>query len=164
MAHFTRIGLLALTPLLAFSPLLASAQDSPQVARLEQEVRQLQREVSTLSQLVTQLRARIERPPAAPGGAAVAPPPLASPSPTNPPVRTALATDRWLDSSRWKSLKPGMSEVDVIDQLGPPTSARGTDAERVLFYALEIGPASFLAGSVTLRDHAVSTIQPPVLR
>jgi hypothetical protein len=57
-----------------------------------------------------------------------------------------------------------MSELDVIGELGPPTSMRGAAAQRVLLYAIELGPSAFLAGSVTLRDGAVVAIEMPVLR
>jgi hypothetical protein len=57
-----------------------------------------------------------------------------------------------------------MSELEVLEILGPPTSMRGEAGERVLLYALEIGNAGFLAGNVTLRDRVVSTIETPRLK
>lgn len=145
--------------MLLASPLLACAQDSAQVARLEQEVRQLQREVVVLSQLVTQLRAQADRP------ATVAAPALVSPPARTPPqLNVDAAQARWLDAQRWRRLRAGMSELEVIGELGPATSMRGDDSERVLFYALEIGASGFLAGSVTLRDRVVAEIETPHLK
>jgi hypothetical protein len=65
---------------------------------------------------------------------------------------------------RWQGLRTGMSELEVIAALGPPTSMRGQGNERVLFYALEIGNSGFLAGSVTLRDRVVAAIETPTLK
>ncbi len=59
-----------------------------------------------------------------------------------------------------------MSELQVIDMLGPPTSTRvGADADtRVLLYALEIDAGNFLSGSVELRERRVVGIVTPVLK
>lgn len=143
-------------------PPLAAAQDSVQVGRLEQEVRQLQRELLNLSQLVSELRARVER------SASETPPPAAvAPRATNELARTATANPedaRWVDAGQWRKLRTGMSELEIIELLGPPTSMRNQGGERVLLYALEIGDSGFLAGSVTLRDRAAASIQTPTLK
>jgi hypothetical protein len=57
-----------------------------------------------------------------------------------------------------------MSELEVITLLGPPTSLREQDGDRVLLYALEIGASGFLGGSVKLRDRAVTEVREPVLQ
>jgi hypothetical protein len=150
---------------LGLCPLLVAAQDGASVARLEQEVRQLQREVLNLTQQLGELRARVDRP----SSPAFRPPPagaLTAPGAT-PAAGTASASApsaRWIDARRWQSLRPGMSELEVLEILGPPTSMRGEAGERVLLYALEIGNAGFLAGSVTLRDRVASTIETPRLK
>lgn len=142
-------------------PLLAPAQDSHQVARLEQEVRQLQREVGTLSQLVNQLRSQADRQPPV----ATAPLPAlsgATGARVAPPATATLP--RWVDADRWQRMQPGMNELQVIGELGPPTSTRRDGSRHTLFYALEIGPGAFLAGSVSLQDQAVVTIETPALK
>lgn len=142
-------------------PLLAPAQDSHQVARLEQEVRQLQREVGTLTQLVNQLRSQADR--AAP--VATAPlPPLSGATGARPAPPATTTLPRWVDAARWQRMQPGMNELQVIGELGPPTSTRQEGSRQTLFYALEVGPAAFLAGSITLQDRAVITIEAPVLK
>ncbi|MFO7325409.1 MAG: hypothetical protein DIU62_006815 [Pseudomonadota bacterium] len=141
-------------------PLAAPAQDSFQLARLEQDVRQLQREVQVLTQLVDQLRARAD----APGPLPPAQPILPRQSPFPAPPRTDESLPRWVDAARWRGIRPGMSELEVVGELGPPTSTRVEDPQRTLLYALEIGPGAFLAGSVTLRDHAVTSVEIPVLK
>lgn len=130
-------------------PMAAAAQD-PRVPFLEQEVRELQRQVRTLSRQVDEIRNR----PARPATRSVAP---GSPAPTADP-------GQWLDAGKWKQLKTGMAELEVISVLGPPTSMREQDGMRVLLYALEIGSSGFLGGSVSLRDRAVIEVQTPTLQ
>lgn len=129
-------------------PLTASAADDGRVRFLEQEMRRLQQQVLAMSRRIDQL----ERPtPATPG----VPPRAEAPAPSS---------DAWLDADKWKQVRAGMSELEVVSLLGPPTSMREVDGAHVLFYALEIGTAGFLGGSVTFRDRVVTAVQQPVLQ
>jgi hypothetical protein len=125
------------------------AADDSRVSFLEQEVRNLHRQVDALSRQVEALSTRPDRP--ATGAASPAKSPPASPT-------------QWVDAARWRSIRPGMSELDVIGALGPPTSMREENGMRILLYALEIGPSAFLAGSVAFRDRAVAEVRAPVLQ
>jgi hypothetical protein len=129
-------------------PIAAAAQD-PRVPFLEQEVRELQRQVRTLSRQMDEIRNRPARP--IPHSAIAD-----SPSPAPDP-------EQWLDAAKWKQLKVGMNELEVIGLLGPPTSMRERNGSRVLFYALEIGSTGFLGGRVSLRDRVVTEVQTPTL-
>ena len=138
-----------LLPVLMCSlPLLASAADDGRVSFLEQEVRNLQRQMMTLTRRLDGL----ERPAAQ----VTAQPPRAA---ANHP-----APDAWIDASKWRKLRPGMSELEVVGLLGAPTSMREQAGARVLFYALEIGSSGFLSGSVSFRDKVVSEIRAPTLQ
>jgi hypothetical protein len=131
----------------------AIAADDLKVSQLEQDVRDLQRQVLAQAQQIAELRAQLNRP--APG--------LVS-APARPPQVAAEKNEVWLDASKWELLKPGMSELEVVSLLGPPTSMREKDGDRVLLYAMEIGASGFLSGSVTLRDRVVLKTQKPELR
>lgn len=133
-------------------PLGALAADDPRVTRLEQEVRTLQREVQTLSRQLDLQRLQSSRPSPPPDGRT---PPSAAPT-------TADLT--WLDAARWRQVRAGMTELEVIALLGKPTSIRKAETTNELLYALEIGPTAFLAGAVVTRDGAVTEVRPPVLR
>jgi hypothetical protein len=126
-----------------------AAGDDLRVTQLEQEVRRLERQVQSLSRRLDELqRPRFD---------AAAPAPRAD--------ATAPATgDQWLEASRWRRVKAGMSELEVIELLGAPTSMRADGDARVLLYALEIGSSGFLGGSVRLRENAVLTVETPRLR
>ena len=139
--------LLAMT--LVCLPLVALSADDPRVSFLQQEVRNLQRQVLVLTRQVDELRTR---PPRIDGGKQ-----LAAPAPATDP-------GAWLDAAKWQKLREGMSELEVIASLGPPTSMREENGSRVLLYAMEIGASGFLGGSVTFRDRSVVEIRQPVLQ
>jgi hypothetical protein len=136
--------------LLLLLPALSPAADDARVTRLEQDLRTLQRDLLNLSRQIDQLRLQATRPTA--DGRQPPPPP--------PPADTS----GWLDAGKWKKLKPGMSELEVINTLGTPTSTRERDGARELLYAMEIGNSAFLGGSVVLRDRKVVEVRVPTLR
>jgi hypothetical protein len=139
----------ALLSMLCCLPLLASAAADPRVPFLEQELRRLHGEVRALARRVDELGNRPARP--ATGA--------------SPADKTAPAgSDTWIDAGKWRQLRPGMSELEVVSALGTPTSMREQDGDRVLLYALEIGASGFLGGSVRLRDRAVVEVREPTLQ
>lgn len=131
-------------------PLTAVAADEHRISFLEQEVRNLQRQVMALSRQVDEMRTRPDRP-------------SSTTSAVTGGVRPE-SSDQWLDARKWKEIRKGMSELEVIGALGPPTSMRTQGNDRVLLYAMEIGSSGFLGGSVTLRDRAVTEVRSPVLQ
>jgi hypothetical protein len=105
--------------------------------------------VQALSRQVDQLATRPDRlAPRSPGTTARTPP---------PPVA-------WVDAAKWRRVRPGMSELEVVELLGVPTSMREESGARVLLYAMEVGTSGFLGGSVTLRQRAVVEVRSPELR
>jgi hypothetical protein len=128
----------------------AFGNDSNRIIRLEQDVRDLERHISTLEREVRELRQQARR-----GGLGDLGEVPSEPAPTS---------DTWLSSTKWKALRVGMSEMEVIETLGQPTSMRVQEDSRVLLYAMEIGTSGFLGGSVTLKDRKVIEIEPPVLK
>jgi hypothetical protein len=136
--------------LLLLGPVAASAADSIEISRVQQDIRDLRRDVEALARRMDELRAQLARP-------------------GDPPVRAiapsaAGGTGMWVDAAKWRQVKVGMSELEVIAALGAPTSMRAQDGSRVLLYAMEIGTTGFLAGSVTVRERVVTEVQVPALR
>lgn len=140
---------LTLALLMLCLPLVAAAADEGRFSYLEQEVRNLQRQVQALTRRVDDATTRPDR--------------LAAPPRPTSTTAPAASTD-WVDPGKWRKVRPGMSELDVISLLGTPTSLREVDGARVLFYAMEIGPSAFLSGSVRFHERAVSEVQVPRLQ
>lgn len=139
-------------PALMVLPMMASAADEGRFSFLEQEVRNLQRQVQVLSRQMDELRMRPDRLSAS------------AASPGAGPQESGTDLPQWVDAQRWRRVRPGMSELEVISSLGPPNSVRDEDGARVLFYAMEIGSSRFLAGSVKLRQRAVVEVMLPALQ
>src|SRR5262245_60691585 len=117
----------------------ANAVDESRFIKLEQDVRNLERIVQDLSRELDEVRRDSGRPRA----------------PSSRPGATAPADGNpapWLTAANWNQVRPGMSELEVISVLGPPTSMRAENDARVLLYAMEIGSSGFLSGSVKLSD------------
>ncbi len=140
-----------LTAMLLCLPVTAIAADDLRVSQLEQDVRELQRQVRAQSQQIDQMRILLVRPPDQPRA-------------TSSSSAVAASDGLWLDAAKWQLTKPGMSELEVISLLGPPVSMRTEGGERVLLYAMEIGSSGFLTGNVTLRERVVVKVQKPVLQ
>jgi len=135
---------------LAGASLSTLAADDLKVSQLEQDVRDLQRQVQALSRQIEMQRLQ-----PAPSG-------IASGRQSQPLV--AATTPAWVDAAKWSKLRPGMSELEVVTLLGAPTSMRAGADQRTLMYALEIGSSGFLSGSITLRDGQVVDIRKPALQ
>ncbi len=130
---------------------VATAADDYKVIKLEQDVRRLEQQVRELSREISDLRRQA-------GTSTV-------PAPREQERVATSSSPPWLQAKNWQRLRVGMSELEVIDALGPPTSTRtGSGEARILFYALEIDTNSFLGGSVELRDRRVVEINTPVLK
>lgn len=130
----------------------AAAADDYKVIKLEQDVRRLEQQVRDLSREISDLRRQSGAPPISTQRD------QEKPAPSTAPL--------WLQLNNWQRLRVGMSELEVVEALGAPTSARPSadGAGRTLFYALEIDSGSFLGGSVELRDRRVVEINTPVLK
>lgn len=132
------------------APAAASSADMNRIIALEQDVRNLERLVSSLEREVRELRQRSR------GGAALG---------SDVAAEIAGSTsDAWVDAGKWRKIRLGASELEVIEILGRPTSMRAEGEERLLLYAMEIGSSGFLSGSVTMRNREVVAIEVPVLK
>ena len=146
---------LLLTLLLILLGQGALAQDDVtyRLMKVEQDVRNLERQVQTLTRQLDEQRQQLSR-----TGDRGLPAAHASSAPA------ATSSTAWLEAARWDRVRIGMSELEVIGVLGPPASMRREGDARVLLYAMEIGSSAFLGGSVEFRDGAVSAVNKPVLR
>jgi hypothetical protein len=147
-----RYLLLALLPLLGQSA-PAADDDTYRVMKVEQDVRNLERQVQTLARQLDELKQQQSRAGDRSSSAA-----------RSPSASAVASSTAWLEAARWDRVRAGMSELEVISVLGPPTSMRKEGDARVLLYAMEIGSSGFLGGSVELRDSAVTAVNKPTLK
>lgn len=149
-----RLATVCLAALLVSVSTPVLAQDA-RVRQLELDVQQLRREVSAQARRIDELERQSVRGVQRPSRAI---------APEAPVLPAALAA--WLVAANWDRVRSGMSEIDVVQVLGPPTSVRSDAAaeRKTLFYALELGPKAFLAGSVELASGRVAEVNRPVLR
>jgi hypothetical protein len=124
--------------------------DDARVHQLELDVAQLRREMMAQARRIDELE-RQNR-----GGRDSA---VTNPLP-------APAQTLWLVAANWERLRPGMPESEAVKVLGTPTSVRegSSPQRRTLFYALEVAPDAYLAGSIEIDDGRVSEVKKPVLR
>jgi len=134
--------------LLSLLPVFAAQADDLRVMKLEQDVRNLERTVQELSRQIGDLKLQLAM----------------ARGELRPGALPRVRATTWLDSSNWARVRFGMSESEVVQILGPPTSAREEKSARVLFYAMEIGNDGILGGSVTFRDGRVAEVAVPQLR
>ena len=132
------------------APLPATSADDFKVSQLDQDLRDLRRQVQEQQRQIESLRTQLAHP--------------GAPVPSRPAAAPAPDPTAWVDASKWQRIRPGMSELEVVSVLGPPSSMRSQDGARVLLYAMEIGSSGFLGGSVTFRDRVVTEVQNPVLK
>jgi hypothetical protein len=140
-------------------PATTASADDFRLTRLEQDVLELRRDLQLNKRKIEMLEQTLAE--------------LQSGAPANRAVAatgTAAGdggTARWINHSNWARIKPGMSELELIEILGAPSSMRrgGSDGSNTtLFYAQEIGASGFLSGTVTTANHRVLDAQAPVLK
>lgn len=148
-----RNRLLALIAVSLLGPSVYAQDDANyRVMKLEQDVRNLERQVQTLTRQLDELKQQSIR---AGDRSALG---------TRSATTSTTSSIAWVEAARWERVRAGMSELEVINILGPPTSLRQEGDARVLLYAMEIGSSNFLGGSVEFRDTAVTAINKPTLK
>jgi len=128
-------------------PLIAMAQaPDPRIDELRKEAAQLkitiadqERRIAELERIVKALQV------------VAAPVPTAIPTPIPP----------WHLAPNWILIKKGMSQAQVVEILGPPTSVDSTVDVRTLFYQPDSRATTTLNGTVTLTDDRVTALVPP---
>ncbi|MGC3981548.1 MAG: hypothetical protein QM808_09830 [Steroidobacteraceae bacterium] len=129
---------------------LAAPIDEFRLNDIEQKIRDLETLTREQARLIAQLQTQT--------GVAVTSTTLPNPVTTN--------DQRWLNATNWNKVKPGMSELQVIEILGTPTQMRISDDKRTrtLLYGLEIGRSGFLTGKVTMVGGQTAGVEIPTLR
>jgi hypothetical protein len=108
-----------------------------QTAELKQEVADQGRRIAELEKQVVALQ--------------TPPKPASIPAPVPP----------WHSPANWGLIKPGMSEMQVVAILGPPTNVQAVEDTRKLFYTPDPKSTNTLTGNITLMDDRVIAMSPP---
>ena len=129
--------------------------DDFRITKLEQDVLELRRDVQLQQRKLELLEQQLALQPTGSSSAAARVAGTESGAPA-----------AWISHSAWRRIKPGMSEIEVVEILGAPTSMRNAvDATtKILFYTLEIGASGFLSGNVKVANHRVLEVQVPLLK
>jgi hypothetical protein len=126
---------------------LATAQTrDSRVDDLTKEVAQLKRRIADQDARIAELERAVK-------SLQLAAAPLPAPIPSETPA--------WHRPSNWTQIKKGMSEAQVVEILGPPTSVDSSIDKRILLYTPDSSSTSTLQGSVTLVDDRVIAMTPP---
>ena len=148
--------LLCILTVVALSAPLATAApiDEFRLSDIEQKIRDLETVTREQARQLSQLQSQNP-------GSRSGPAPL-------PGNATAKSSDelRWVNAASWNRIKPGMSELQVVELLGAPTQMRIADdnQSRQLLYALEIGRSGYLSGRVTFSKGLVTVVEIPTLK
>jgi len=135
----------------------ADPTDAIKINQLEQDVRELQRTVQQQARRIEVLETAARQA----GTGTTRWPRLPAPS-----ASKDNSTPMWLRSEHWERLRPGMTEADVINTLGPPTTTRKSpdNDTQTLFYARELEAGGFLSGQVVIENQRVREIHRPTLK
>lgn len=145
--------------LLALAPVPALADDAARISRLETEIQQLRTLIDEQARRIRRLEDELDRRTGQPG-------PVQRPRPraetTVQGGTPAPVTPRpWHGAAAWDRVATGMTQEEVAQVLGEPTSADSIGALSTLFYN---GPAPGgrpLRGHVNLKDGRVVAVSKP---
>jgi hypothetical protein len=126
---------------------MAQTRD-PRVDELTRETALLKRRIADQEARIAELERAVKSLQAA------AAPPMPAPIPSPTPA--------WHRATNWTLIKSGMSEAQVVEILGPPTSVDSSIDQRTLLYHPDASSTLTLKGSVTLIDDRVTAMTPPV--
>jgi hypothetical protein len=145
MSHNPAISLVRLLYLTL--PLIATAQaPDASIGELKKEIAQLKIAIGDQERRIAELERTLKA-----LQVVAAPVPTAIPTPTPP----------WHLAPNWILIKKGMSEAQVVEILGPPTSVDSTVDVRTLFYQPDSRATTAINGAVTLTDDRVTALVPP---
>lgn len=141
-----RTSVVCILGLLAWSSIALAQSQDPRIDQLEEETAQLKTTVAEQGRRITELENTLK------ALQAVLTPMLKPIPPPTPP---------WQEPSNWTLLRPGMSEVQVVEILGPASGVEAETDVRILLYETGSSAVRTFKGSVTLTDDRVTAAQPP---
>lgn len=140
-------SLIGLTVLLSAPAQTTGQNRDSRVDGLIKQMDQLTKQVSEQGQRIASLEKEVKA--------------LQTPPPPPQPASIPAPVPAWYSATNWSMIKPGMSEAQVTEILGAPTSVQTVEDTRKLFYGPDPHSTNTLAGSLTLMDDRVIAMTPP---
>ena len=141
-----------------FNPEPALADDSSRISQLELEIQRLRTRVDEQQRRILRLEEELNRR-SGPGIPAL---PLPDRDPGGAADTSAATTPLpWHTPKAWARVAKGMTEAEVKEILGTPTSAEAVGAFKTMFYRGLVAGAGTLSGIVNLRDDRVVAVNTP---
>ena len=140
------------------SPKPVLADDSSRISQLELEIQRLRTRVDEQQRRILRLEEELNRR-AGPGIPAL-------PKPGRDPGGEGDATAAtkplpWHTPKSWARVAKGMTEAEVKEILGTPTSAEAVGTFKTMFYRGPVAGAGSLSGIINLRDGRVVAVNAP---
>ena len=140
------------------SPKPVLADDSSRISQLELEIQRLRTRVDEQQRRILRLEEELDRR-KGPGIPAL-------PKPDHDPgdaadSAAAIKPMPWHTPKSWASVAKGMTEAEVKEILGTPTSAEAVGAFKTMFYRGPVAGAGSLSGIVNLREGRVVAVNAP---
>lgn len=149
------IVLAAIVMTVSLFPQPALADDATRISRLESEIQQLRIRMDDQLRRINRLEAELDRRSSVP--------PIGTLPRRYQPQAESVATDQfpWHLPATWAGITVGMSEVQVRQMLGEPTSVESADILKTLFYRGTVAGRGTISGHVNLRDGRVVAVKRP---
>lgn len=140
------------------NPGLARADDSSRISQLELEIQRLRTRVDEQQRRILRLEEELNRK-AGPGIPVLPAPNVEAAGAADLPAATK--PQPWHTAKSWARVAKGMTEAEVREILGTPTSAEAVGVFKTMFYRGSVVGAGTLSGIVNLRDGRVVAINAP---
>jgi Trimerisation motif len=134
---------------------IAGADDAARISRLESEIRLLRTRVDEQQRRIARLEEELKR---------QAKEPVVVTIPGRREDRIPAASPDqlpWHSPDSWTHVSKGMSEEQVTDVLGQPTSVETFGRYKTLFYRGTVAGSGSVSGHVNLLDDCVLAVSPP---
>lgn len=140
----------------ALYPGRALADDAARISQLESEIQRLRTQLNEQNRRIQRLEEELSQ---RRGGAVVG---AVSEARVKRSATAPAEPQPWHSPEPWSQIAKGMSEAQVTEILGSPTSVESLDGYKTLFYRGPAGKAGELAGHVNLRDERVVAVMLPI--
>jgi hypothetical protein len=143
---------------IGLNPQAALADDASRISYLELEIQRLRSRVDEQQRRILRLEEELNRR-IDPEFTATMPPSRAADGVADSPQANEPLL--WHAKEAWARVAKGMSETDVTEILGPPTSVESVGSFKTMFYRGPVAGSGSVNGIVNIRDGRVVAVNAP---